>query len=152
MPYKVPGVPGTWYEPGTRKGIRDIESPRGSTDSSNPAGVKPSSTGTPDNRTGDRTALPGDKSPKENYTVAQGDTLAKIASTKYGDEKLWTEIKKANPGIEAIEHALATVRREDETNFSSVKLVNANAAHHSAESDRRPPKKAADSQSAPMGA
>jgi hypothetical protein len=60
--------------------------------------------------------------------------------------------KFSRAGIDAIEHALATVRRENETNFSKVKLVNANGVLQSAESDRRPPKKAADTQSAPMGA
>jgi hypothetical protein len=56
--------------------------------------------------------------------------------------------KFSRAGIEAIEQALATIRREDETNFSRVKLVNANGAFPSAESDRRPPKKVVNMQSA----
>src|ERR1700759_5048981 len=48
--------------------------------------------------------------------------------------------KFSRAGIEAIEQALATVRREDETNFSKVKLVNMGGAISSGESDRRPPK------------
>lgn len=38
------------------------------------------------------------------HTIASGDTLAKIAMAHYGDEAKWTEIKKANPGLD--EHRL----------------------------------------------
>jgi LysM repeat protein len=39
------------------------------------------------------TASPG------TYTIARGDTLAKIATKLYGDPKKWTAIAQANPGL-----------------------------------------------------
>ncbi len=41
-----------------------------------------------------RAALP-------TYTVAAGDTLSRIAKKRYGDERNWQEIAKANPHLDA---------------------------------------------------
>jgi len=34
-----------------------------------------------------------------SYTVKKGDTLWKIAQSKYGDGRKWTQIAAANPGL-----------------------------------------------------
>jgi len=38
--------------------------------------------------------------PGTTYTVAKGDTFWSIAQRVYGDGKLWTKIKQANPGVD----------------------------------------------------
>lgn len=37
----------------------------------------------------------------KTYTVRKGDTLFRIAKSKYGDGKKWTRIASANPGLSA---------------------------------------------------
>jgi nucleoid-associated protein YgaU len=34
------------------------------------------------------------------YTIERGDTLSSIARAHYGDDRLWTRISAANPGID----------------------------------------------------
>ena len=42
---------------------------------------------------------PASKSAKSAYTVKKGDTLYRIAKSKYGDGKQWQRIAAANPGV-----------------------------------------------------
>jgi nucleoid-associated protein YgaU len=78
-------------KPAGRKVIRDSEIVRPGGPAS-PTGAKPAAD------SGTRTT-PG-ASAATSYTVAQGDTLSKIAAEHFGDESKWDLIKKANPTID----------------------------------------------------
>lgn len=38
--------------------------------------------------------------PGATYTLVKGDTFWSVAQAAYGDGKLWTKIKQANPGVD----------------------------------------------------
>jgi 5'-nucleotidase / UDP-sugar diphosphatase len=61
----------------------------------------PMQTMTPDPALASAQASPAatDDTASGSYTIKKGDTLWRIASSKYGDGKKWHEIADANPGL-----------------------------------------------------
>ena len=61
----------------------------------------PMQTMTPDPALASAPASPAasDGTASGSYTIKKGDTLWRIASSKYGDGKKWHEIADANPGL-----------------------------------------------------